>query len=189
MRHRRSCVVDGTLSLSALRFLAVVERRVDGTRARCACLYIRSIKYVAEKLGRRPSTNRPRDPRACGTGNNLARITGGRRSRQLGPACQRYRAHAQRPTQVAHLSAPCNEIRSRASEMGRAAAKVKMDRQQRNRPMGRSSLIFCFPFISYFPIFYFKFKSNFKFEFQTFTLRCTTKIHMMQVYSFFISKQ
>jgi hypothetical protein len=35
----------------------------------------------------------------------------------------------------------------------------------------------------------FQFKSNFKFEFQTFTLRWTTKIHMMQVYSFFISKQ
>jgi hypothetical protein len=126
---------------------------------------------------------------ARGTCNNLARITGGRRSRQLGPACQRYRAYAWRPTQVAHLSAPCNGIRSMAREMGRAAAKVEMGRPQRNRPMGRSPLIFCFPFISYFPIFYFKFKSNFKFEFQTFTLRCTTKIHMMQVYSFFISKQ
>ena len=31
---------------------------------------------------------------ARGTCNNLARITGGRRSRQLGPACQRYRAYA-----------------------------------------------------------------------------------------------
>jgi hypothetical protein len=42
-------------AFSALRFLAVVECRVDGTRARCACLYIRSIKSVAEKLGQRPS--------------------------------------------------------------------------------------------------------------------------------------
>ena len=31
-------------SLCALRFLAVVGRRVDGTRARCARLYTRSIK-------------------------------------------------------------------------------------------------------------------------------------------------
>jgi hypothetical protein len=47
-------------------FLLVVERRIDGTRARCACLYTRSIKYVADKLGQRSSTNRPRDPRARG---------------------------------------------------------------------------------------------------------------------------
>jgi hypothetical protein len=120
---------------------------------------------------------------ARGTCNNLARITGGRRSCQLGPGYQRYRAHAWRPTQVAHLSAPCNRIRSRAREMGRAA-EAELGQIPGLLPILGSFALFIFLY------FCFKilnsnqnFKSKFKFQIQKGTIKieilaCKCKIYL-----------